>query len=110
MPKYWGKQIFTRGRFPKVGQKQKIGERKKERLNDGNNNGQLRIANATTGGAREAACAKIGAISGLYGELDRVNVYKKGIGLGHSSSSQGGCNQTHYAVQTVQFLKYNFSN
>ena len=23
MPKYWGKQIFTHGRFPKVGQKQK---------------------------------------------------------------------------------------
>ena len=43
MPKYWGKQIFTHGRFPEVGQKQKTererrgGER--ERLNDGNNNG-----------------------------------------------------------------------
>ena len=23
MPKYWGKQIFTHGRFPEVGQKQK---------------------------------------------------------------------------------------
>ena len=43
MPKYWGKQIFTHGRFPEVGQKQKTEEkeeRKKERLNDGNNNGQ----------------------------------------------------------------------
>ena len=42
MPKYWGKQIFAHGRFPEVGQKQKT-ERKrrerKERLNDGNNNG-----------------------------------------------------------------------
>ena len=44
MPKYWGKQICTHGRFPEVGQKQKTererrgGER--ERLNDCNNNGQ----------------------------------------------------------------------
>ena len=49
MPKYWGKQIFTHGRFPEVGQKQKTEskkkkEEKKERLNDGNNNGQLCIA------------------------------------------------------------------
>ena len=39
---------FTHGRFPEVGQKHKTEkrekERKKERLNDGNNNGQLRIA------------------------------------------------------------------
>ena len=28
--------------------------KKKERLHDGNNNGQLRIANATSGGARKA--------------------------------------------------------
>ena len=46
MPKYWGKQIFTHGRFPNVGQKQKterekkVEEKKKERLNDDNNNGQ----------------------------------------------------------------------
>ena len=51
--KYWGKQIFSLGSFPKVGQKQKTEkEREKERLNDGNNNGQLGIANATSGGAR----------------------------------------------------------
>ena len=30
MPKYWGKQIFTHGRFPEVGQKQKT---KKENKN-----------------------------------------------------------------------------
>ena len=36
MPKYWGKQIFTHGRFPEVGQKQKT-EKKEERLNDGEN-------------------------------------------------------------------------
>ena len=61
MPKYWGKQIFTHGRFPEVGQKQKT-ERKREeerRLNDGNNNGQLSIANATSGGARKAAWANL---------------------------------------------------
>ena len=53
MPKYWGKQIFTHGRFPKVGQKQKNVEKKergkRERLNDGNNNGQA------THGARKHA-------------------------------------------------------
>ena len=30
MPKYWGKQIFAHGRFPKVGKKQKT-EREKKR-------------------------------------------------------------------------------
>ena len=47
MPKYWGKQIFTHGSFPEVGQKQKTErERKKERERPkvGDNNGQLRIA------------------------------------------------------------------
>ena len=60
MPKYWGKQIFSHGSFPEVGQKQKMEKqrREKERLNDGNNNGQLRIANATSGGACKAAGTK----------------------------------------------------
>ena len=59
MPKYWGKQIFTHGRFPEVGQKQKTENKriKERRLNDGNNNGQLRIANATSVGAGKAAWA-----------------------------------------------------
>ena len=43
MPKNLGKQIFTHGSFPKVGQKQKT-EKKKERAKVGNNNGQLCIA------------------------------------------------------------------
>ena len=30
MSKYWGKQIFTHGSFPKVGQKQKT-DRKREK-------------------------------------------------------------------------------
>ena len=46
MPKYWGKQIFSLGSFPEVGQKQKTEKKKekKERPKVGNNNGQLRIA------------------------------------------------------------------
>ena len=43
MLKYWEKQIFTDGRFPEVGQKQKTEEkeeRERERLNNGDNNGQ----------------------------------------------------------------------
>ena len=45
MPKYWGKQIFSPGRFPEVGQKQKKErEKEKERTKVGNNNGQLCIA------------------------------------------------------------------
>ena len=41
MPKYWGKQIFSLGSFPKVGQKQKTEKKKEERrANDGNDNGK----------------------------------------------------------------------
>ena len=58
MPKYWVKNYFAHGRFPEVGQKQKTEKkRKRRRLNDGDNNGQLRIANATSVGARKAAWA-----------------------------------------------------
>ena len=31
MPKYWGKQIFSHGSFPEVGQKQKMEKKKKGR-------------------------------------------------------------------------------
>ena len=58
MTKYWGKQIFSLGSFPKEGQKQKT-EKKREGLKVGNNNGQLRIANATSGNARKAAWANL---------------------------------------------------
>ena len=46
MLKYWGKQMFTHGSFPEVGQNQKMEkkERKRERPWVGNNNGQLRVA------------------------------------------------------------------
>ena len=31
MPKYWGKQIFSLGRFPELGQKQKTEKRKRKK-------------------------------------------------------------------------------
>ena len=57
MPKYWGETNFQPREFPRSGSKAKD-RKEKERLKVGNNNGQLRIANATSGGARKAACAK----------------------------------------------------
>ena len=83
MPKNWVKNYFAHGRFPEVGQKQKTEkkEKRRSRLNDGdnngqathgarkppgpkkmevgNNNGQLLIANATSDGPRKAAWTKI---------------------------------------------------
>ena len=54
MPKYWGKQIFSFGSFPEVGQKQKTQREKEERrVKVSVNNGQLRIEKATSGGARK---------------------------------------------------------
>ena len=46
MPKSGGKQNFSHGSFPDVGQKQKA-EKEEEREKVGNNNGQLRIATPT---------------------------------------------------------------
>ena len=63
MPKYWGKQIF------------------RKKLNDGNNNGQLRIANTTSRGARKATCAK-----------KRKEIRAK---------VDTGCPQKNYAVQNA---------
>ena len=54
MPKYWGKQVFTHGRFPKVGQKQKAEKREKKKKEE---QWPALIANATSGGARKAAWA-----------------------------------------------------
>ena len=56
MPIYWGTQIFIHGSVPEVGQKQKTEKKRKkrgekERLNEGNNNGQA------TYGARKKAHA-----------------------------------------------------
>ena len=72
MPKYWGKQIFSLGISPEVGQKQKTEREKQKRAKVGNNNGQLRIANATSCGARKATWAtkkKFGLFSSFYGQL-----------------------------------------
>ena len=44
MPKFWGKLIFSLGRFPEVGLKQKTEKREKERAKVGTNNDQLRNA------------------------------------------------------------------
>ena len=53
--KILGETNFHTWEFPQSGSKVKEGDReKKERLNDGNNNGK-HIANATSGGARKAA-------------------------------------------------------
>ena len=52
-----------------MGQKQKTEKKKKERLNVGNNNGQLRIANATSGGARKAAWANFNHLTVQYCDL-----------------------------------------
>ena len=45
MPKYWGKQIFTHGRFPEVGEsrRRRKKEKKEKKKKVGENNGQLRF-------------------------------------------------------------------
>ena len=60
MLKYWGKQIFSLGSFPEAGQKQKTEKKeRRERLNDGNNNDQLCIANAAVGVACKATWTNV---------------------------------------------------
>ena len=55
-----------------MGQKQKM-ERVKERLKEGNNNGQLRIANATLGGTRKAGWAK--SLANIFGQCSVVDAW-----------------------------------
>ena len=58
--KVLGETNFQPREFPRSGSKAKDGEKEKERrLKVGNNNGQLRIANANSGGACKAAWANI---------------------------------------------------
>ena len=57
--------IFSLWSFSEVGQKKKTEKKKRERLNDGNNNGQLCIANATLGGARKTSIG--------WRELEKIN-------------------------------------
>ena len=56
-----GRGEFHLWEYPRSGSKAKdIKERERERREkNGNNNGQLRIANATSGGARKAAWANV---------------------------------------------------
>ena len=56
MPKYRVKNYFAHGSFPEVGQKQKMEKKEKRRgrLNDGDNNGQA------THGARMAHASRLG--------------------------------------------------
>ena len=61
--KILGQKLFRTREFPQRGskakdRKEREREREKERLNDGNNNGQLRIVHAPSGGARKTAWAK----------------------------------------------------
>ena len=67
MPKFWGGNYFAHRSFPEVGQKQKTEKKREERkrLKVGNNNGQLRISNATSGGARKASWANLYYASSL---------------------------------------------
>ena len=63
MPKYWVKNYFAHGSFSEVGQKQKTEkeeERKKEKLNDGDYNGQA------THGARKHAWSTQAAWANRY--------------------------------------------
>ena len=58
MPKYWVKNYFAHGRFPEVGQKQKTEKKRRkkeedERLNDVITMAKLRMAHASTHGARK---------------------------------------------------------
>ena len=65
MPKYWAKYHFTHGRFPEVGQKQKTEkkERKRERKRERKlvkTMAKLRMAHASTHGARKAHASRLG--------------------------------------------------
>ena len=61
MPKYLQRQIFSLGSFPEVGQKPKTEkkERQRERLNDGDNNGQATHGARKHAWRTQAAWAKI---------------------------------------------------
>ena len=59
MPKYWVKNYFAHGRFPEVGKKQKTEEKKKEERGEKEERklvktmAKLRMAHASTHGARK---------------------------------------------------------
>ena len=74
MPKYWVTNFFAYGRFPEVGKKQKTErERKKERLNDGNNNGQATHGARKHAWSTQAAWAKICACNSNFLKISILN-------------------------------------
>ena len=59
MPKYWGKQIFRLRSFHEGVESKRRRKRRKRRGKVGNNNGQLCIAKATSGGQIPSSLVKI---------------------------------------------------
>ena len=72
MLKYWVKNDFAHGSFPEVGQKQKTEkkEKRRRRLNDGDNNGQA------THGARKHAWRTQAAWANFYKTGTIRNLHK----------------------------------
>ena len=68
MPKYWGKQMFSLGRFPEVVKSKRQKRKKEERAKVGNNNGQLRIATPP----RVAHAKPPGPIPNISGDTGRT--------------------------------------
>ena len=59
MPKYWVKNYFAHGRFPEVGQKQKMEGKKERGAKVGENNGQATHGARKHAWRTQAAWAKI---------------------------------------------------
>ena len=75
MPKYWVKNYFAHGRVPEVGQKQKTEknkERKRERLKNGDNNGQATHGARKHAWRTQAAWAKIPHQLLIYSQAGRT--------------------------------------
>ena len=103
MPKCWGKQIFSLGRFLEVGHKQKTEKEKKreERPKVGNYNGQLgivtppRVANAKPPGP-------IITITGMCQAQGNLGYYNYQCKLG-SCNHQCKLDSYHYQGQLGSF-------
>ena len=80
MPKYWVKNYLAHGSFPEVGQKQKTEEKeerkRRERLNDGENNGQATHGARKHAWRTQAAWAKINRFFWLN-LIDKIQKYWK---------------------------------
>ena len=81
MSKYWGKQIFTHGRFLKAGKKQKT-EKKKERKKERKlviTLAKLRMAHAWCTQAAWAKNCWSKKSSTLWAQLDYCSLFEKNI-------------------------------